>query len=380
MRLLLHGQRVLLHLLLQGQRVGRAMSEEWNAFQKAFEKAIACMRDSQNGQANQAAGQSNPQEASADPPSWSASSWWHEDAWPVDERDWPADPREWQRWPADESDWRDGAEEPKEEPWPQQPKEQPKEEPWPQQPKEEVVSPQMRIWQQMSEEEDAVSPSEVADAPAQRWREQQQSKEEDAVSPSEVADAPAQRWREQQKLPPWREQQKLPEEQPPAQRLWNILEQHAHAQRGREQQKLPEAVAPEELSDEELAAHKEEVKKVLEARPWQWRTEQEWLPILLKIDWSYDRKQSIYDYLTYKDLPSHCFRKDGRLLYNPPPVAGGGVWRGQEWRPGKRRYGKRGGRSLQYFNNKYGCWAKLEEDRRHSKRHCVKDRESSSHS
>ena len=106
------------------------------------------------------------------------------------------------------------------------------------------------------------------------------------------------------------------------------------------------------MTDEEMKAHIQEVKAVLKARPFPNRSQKDWAPILPKIDWSYNRLASIYDYLTYEELPAHCFRKNGKLLYRPPPVGGGGVWHGQEWRPGSKRYGKRGGVSLEHYNQR----------------------------
>ena len=53
-------------------------------------------------------------------------------------------------------------------------------------------------------------------------------------------------------------------------------------------------------------------------------------------------------------LPARMFRKNGELLWDPPPVDGGGHWRGQRWRTNSMRYSSRGGRNRAFFAAKNG--------------------------
>ena len=139
-----------------------------------------------------------------------------------------------------------------------------------------------------------------------------------------------------------------PDELEPAQQL----EAEALQQKDMEEAVLSPVTPPE--PDELEAERTPFVKRT--AKEWEeickHRTKEEWAVILEAVDWNAPRTTN--DMALYPELPPHMFRKNGELLWYPPPAEGGGYWRNQVWRKKSRRFGSRGGTRREHFKRRYG--------------------------
>ena len=99
-----------------------------------------------------------------------------------------------------------------------------------------------------------------------------------------------------------------------------------------------EATEEGDFEPEEAASEPPQRRKVLPLPPpppLRMRTEAEWHELLSRGDWASGRTAG--DCERYPFLPPRMLRKNGELLWCPPPAAGTGTWRNRMWRAKAKR-------------------------------------------